>query len=345
MPSTETGHPDAPAAQLLRIVKGFWVTQALYVAAKLGIPDLLATGPQTSDALAQAVGAHPDSLHRLLRALTTVEVFQEREDGSFELLPMGDLLSSDSPNSFRSYTLFLGGYQWQTWGKLLESVQTGQSARTMVWGVTEFQHLERDPELASLFNEAMVELTRLISAAVVRSYDFSRFKHIVDVGGGYGELLRAILQANPEVHGTVFDMPHALEEGKRYLASAGLADRCEFISGDFFESVPAGADAYVLKSIIHDWNDEKARTILETCRRVMSSEAKLLLIERVLPERLGASPADQAVVHSDLNMMVSLAARERTEADFRNLLAEANLRLNKVTPVEGGFCVLEATVS
>lgn len=330
------------------MVKSFWVTQALYVAAKLGVPDLLASGPRTSEELAEAaeatgVAAHPPSLHRLLRSLTTLEVVRERDDGSFELLPMGEVLRSDSPVSLRSWTLYIGGYQWQTWGQLLESVQTGQSARTRLLGTEGFEHLERDPQMAAVFNQAMVEITRLISSAVVRAYDFSGMRRIVDVGGGYGELLGTILKANPQAQGVLFDMPHAIDEGRRHFEEAGLADRCEFISGSFFESVPGGADAYVLKSIIHDWNDERATAILQTCRRAMPAAAQLLLVERVLPQRLSATPADQAMAHSDLNMLVSLAAKERTQAEFQALLEAADLRLNKVVLAAGGFSVLEAT--
>lgn len=341
-----TGSPTSESAafRLLDMVKSFWVTQALYVAAKLGIPDLLANGPRTSEELAEAAGmaAHPPSLHRLLRALTTLEVVREREDGAFELLPMGEPLRADSPVSLRSWTLYIGGYQWQTWGQLLESVQTGESARTRLLGTEGFEHLERDPQMAAAFNQAMVENTRLIRSAVVQAYDFSGMRRIVDVGGGYGELLGAILKANPQAQGVLFDMPHAIDEGRRHLEEAGLADRCAFISGSFFESVPAGADAYLLKSIIHDWNDERATAILQTCRGAMPAEAKLLLVERVLPQRLAATPADQATAYSDLNMLVSLAAKERTEAEFQTLLEAADLRLNTVVPAAGGFRILEA---
>jgi orsellinic acid C2-O-methyltransferase len=346
MENTPRSSPaDAPAARLQSLVKGFWTTQALYVATTLGIPDLLADGPRSSDALANSVGAHPPSLHRLLRALTTIEVVQERSDGMFALLPMGDLLRSDSPTSLRSWTLFIGEYQWQVWGDLLGSVRTGQSARERLFGTKEFEHLERNPELAALFNQAMVELTRLVSAAVVEAYDFTGMKRIMDVGGGYGELLRAILTAHPTAQGILFDMAHAIEQGRGYLETVGVASRCEFVAGDFFASVPSGADAYVLKSIIHDWNDERATAILTACRRAMGPEAKLLLVERVLPERLGTTPADQSLAHTDLNMLVSLAAQERTVADYRKLLEASGLHLNRAIPTQGASTILEAHVA
>jgi orsellinic acid C2-O-methyltransferase len=333
---------ESNATRLMGMVSGFRMTQCLYVAVRLSIPDLLASGPRTSDDLAQAAGAHPPSLHRLLRALTTLEVVREREDGSFELLPMGELLRSDSPTSLRTWTLYNGQYLWQTWGRLLESVQTGESARSRLFGTEGFEHLERDPELAALFNQAMVEITRFISSAVVQAYDFSDFRCIVDVGGGYGELLGAILKANPQARGILFDMDHAIDEGGRHLKAAGVADRCEFVSGSFFESVPAGADAYVLKSIIHDWNDERARVILTTCRRAMPEQATLLLVERVMPERLGTTPSDQAMAQSDLNMLIQLAAQERTESEFVALLESTDFRHTRTVPAGRGFSVLEA---
>jgi hypothetical protein len=338
----QTSVPETLAPRLMSLANGYRTTQALYVAAKLGIPDQLASGPQSSEALAQILGAHPASLYRLLRALTTIEVVQEREDGRFELLPIGSLLRSDSPASLRSWALF-GGHQWQVWGDLLTSIQTGESARKRLFGTDGFEHVEQDPELAAVFNQAMVELTRLVSGAVARAYDFSN-RRILDVGGGYGELLRAILAAHSTARGVLFDMPHAMEEGRRNLEEAGFRNRCEFVSGDFFESVPIGADTYILKSIIHDWNDEKATAILGACRQAMTPEARLLLVERILPERLGTTPADQTVAFSDLNMLLSHQALERTEADFRRLLENARLRLRQIIPVTSGFSILEATV-
>lgn len=333
---------ERDVSRLLSMVYGFRTTQMLYVAVKLGIPDLLAGGPRTSEELARAAGAHPASLHRLLRGLVTLDVVREREDNSFELLPIGELLSSNSPTSMRAWTLYNGLNLYNVWGHLLESIQTGESARTRIFGTKGFEHLEQDPELAAVFNQSMVEITRLVCSAVVRAYDFAGVKRVVDVGGGYGELLGAILKGNPQARGVLFDMPHAMDEGKRHLKKAGVADRCEFVSGSFFESVPAGADTYVLKSIIHDWNDERAKAVLETCRRATPDGARLLLVERVMPERLQASADDQMTAHSDLNMLVVLAARERTEAEFVALLESAGFRHTRTVVAGRGFSVLEA---
>ena len=344
---TTADTPEALDARLEEIGAGSWRTQALYVAARLNLADLLAGGPRTSEELAREAGgdgggAHAPSLRRLLRALTTLEIVRERDDGSFELLPLGALLRSDVPGSRRAWALLVGGMQWQTWGHLLESVRTGRSARSLLQGTEGFEHLERDPEQAAVFNQAMVDLTRRVAPAVLRAYDFSSCGRIVDVGGGYGEFLSAILAAHAGARGVLFDLEHAIEGGRRLLETAGVADRCEFLVGSFFESIPAGADAYVLKSIVHDWNDERAGVLLSACRRATTPGAKLLLVERIMPERLGASATDQVVARSDLNMLVSLGARERTEAEFASLLASAGFRLTRVVPATLGFHVVEA---
>ena len=208
-------------------------------------------------------------------------------------------------------------------------------------GTEGFQHLENDPEAAGTFNQALVELTRLTASNVVRAYDFSSVRHIVDVGGGYGELLSAILAANSSARGTLFDRPHAIEGARRHLEQAQLSDRCEFVAGDFFQSVPRGADAYVLKSVIHDWNDEKSGEILRNCRDAMGPGARLLLVERVLPMRWETSAAHQSTARSDLTMLVALAAQERTEDEFRKLLDSAGFELTRVCQA-GMVSVLEA---
>ena len=331
-----------PTNRVWRLITSNWVSQAIYVTAELRIADLLGDGSKTSQELAAASGTHLPSLHRLLRALTTIEICREREDGSFELTPMGTLLRSDSPASLRSWALYTGGYQWPIWGRLVDSVKTGKSAREMVTGNKEFEHLERDPAIAALFNQGMVELTRLISPAVVRAYDFSAKQRIFDVGGGYGELLATILEANPKTQGVLFDLPHAVETGKRRMADAGLSERCEIVTGSFFESVPAGGDVYILKSIIHDWTDEQSRVILTNCRRAMPENGKLLLVERIVPEWLEALADHQAIVRSDLNMLIGPGGKERTEAEFQALLNLTDFRLERVIPLEIGFNMIEA---
>jgi ubiquinone/menaquinone biosynthesis C-methylase UbiE len=316
------------------MVNSNWTTQALYVAAELGLPDLLAHGPKTSDSLAQGTGAHAPSLHRLLRALVTLDIVQEREDGTFALLPMGALLRSDAATSLRAWALFTGRDQWQEWGHLLESIKTGESIQRLTGTA--------GPRPV-VFNQAMVELTRLITPAVVQAYAFTGLKRIIDVGGGHGELLVAILTAHPEACGVLFDRPHVIEQGRQHLARAALAHRCECIAGDFFESVPGGGDAYVLKSILHNWNDAQSTRILANCRRAMPAGATLLLVEAIMPERLGVSAADQAYARLDLLRLITQAAQERTAAEYRALLASAGFHLSRIIPVGGLSSLMEAT--
>src|SRR5215470_6878903 len=253
-----TSTQESLALRLRAMINSNWITSALYVAAELGLPDLLASGPQTSEHLAQATGVHAPSLHRLLRALVTLDIVREREDGDFELLPMGALLRSNGAMSLRSCALFMGRNQWQEWGHLLDSITAGQSARQLLAGTAGSWRLSQNPERAAVYDQAMVELTRLIAPAVVQAYDFTDLRRIVDVGGGHGELLVAILKANPEACGVLFDVPHVIEQGQQHLASAALTHRCECMTGDFLEAVPGGGDAYVLKSILHSWNDEQS---------------------------------------------------------------------------------------
>jgi hypothetical protein len=327
--------------QLLRMIQSNWVSQAIYVAAELRLADALANTSKTSVELAGRLGVHPPALQRLLRALTTIEILNEKADGSFELTPLGAVLRSDSADSMRSWALYTGGYQWPIWGHLLDSIKTGQSARVLVTGEKDFEHLERNPAIAATFNQAMAELTRITSQGVVRVYSFAGMKRIVDIGGGVGELLVHILLANPDTQGVLFDLPHAIPAAQQRLAEAGLADRCETVGGSFFESVPAGGDVYILNRVIHDWEDERSRLILENCRHAMPVDGKLLLIERIVPERMEPSPAHQAIARSDLNMLIGPGGRERRESEFRALFQSAGFQLNRILPIELSFNVIE----
>jgi hypothetical protein len=340
-----TSTPESLALRLHALINSNWITQALSVAAQLGLPDLLASGPKTSAHLAQATGVHAPSLHRLLRALVTLEIVQKRADGDFALLPMGTLLRSDAATSLCAWALLVGRYQWQAWGHLLDSVKTGESARQLLADTAGDWHLEQHLELAAVFNQAMVELTRFIAPAMVQAYDFAGLRRIIDVGGGYGALLVVILTANPEACGVLFDVPDAIEQGRQYLERAALAHRCECVAGDFFKAIPSGGDAYVLKWILHNWHDEQSTLILDNCRRAMPAGAKLLLVERIMPERLGVFAVDQAYARGDLNMLLANATKERTEAEFRVLLASAGFRLTKIVPVWGDLSIMEATTA
>jgi SAM-dependent methyltransferase len=337
---------DAPgASKLLEIIGGSWMSQATYVAAELRIADLLAGGPRRVDELAKAAECHPPSLRRLMRGLASLGICVEREDGRFDLTPMGALLRSDAPDSLRSWAIVWGKLQWPVWGNLLHSVRTGESARTLVLGTEGYEHLARDADAATVFNRAMTEITRLVANEVARVYDFSGARRIVDVGGGYGELVAAILKTHPKARGVVVDMLHASEAAKLYARDAGVAERCEFIAGDFFESVPPDGDAYLLKSVLHNWNDEKSALILRNCGRAMPRGAKLLLVERIFPARVGVSPAHQAAARSDLNMLVGPGGHERTEVEFRKLLGAAGFTPVEVFATATEFSVIESTAS
>jgi len=330
------------ARRLLDIVTGSWMTQAACVAAELQIPDLLAKCPRTSDDLAAATGTHAPSLHRLLRALTAIGICHERDDGSFETTSMGSLLAAEAPASLRHWTIWWGRYLWPVWGRLLDSVKTGQSARKLLFGTEGFEHLDGDPSAAAVFNQALAELTRLACESVVRAYDFAGTRLIVDVGGGYGELLVSILMANPAAEGVLFDLPQAIEGARRHIGRAGLAERCRFIAGDFFEGVPGGGEAYVLKSVIHDWDDDRGKQILENCRQAMPAGARLLVIEQVLPDRLDTSAAHQSIARSDLNMLVAQSGRQRTRKEFQDLLRSAGFGVTRIVPAEPTFTIIEA---
>jgi SAM-dependent methyltransferase len=326
------------------ILTGSWKTQALYVAAELRLADLLAEGPKTSAELAASTGADVHALHRLLRALTSFDICAEREDGSFALTPLGALLRDDSSQSLRAWTLWWGKYLWPVWGNLLHSVRTGQSARKLLFGTDGFAHLDKDPEAAATFYRVTIELTRETAQLVTRAYDFSGLRQIVDVGGGYGELLAQVLAANPGASGILFDLPRAVEGAADNFEKnhADLGGRCSFAAGDFFESIPAGADAYMLKSVIHDWNDERSIRIMQNIRQAMAENSRLLIIEPIMPAR-DAEPSRRATfARQDLTMLVALGAQERSEAEFSKLLAAADLRISRIVPAGPISNVIEA---
>lgn len=333
----------AAARQLQGLINGSWIAQACYVAVRLGIADLLVAGPRTAEDLAAVTGTNAPALRRLLSALGSVDICQQCDDGAFEMTRMGSLLRAGVPCSMRAWTLQWAGEDWQVWANLLHSIKTGQSARALITGDTGFDHLARNPAAAEIFNQAMVDLTRLAAVHIARAYDFAG-QRVMDVGGGYGELLAHILSAFPTAQGVLFDMPHAISKARAHLAGRGLAGRCEFTSGDFFASVPAGADVYVLKTVIHDWPDDKARDILRSCRAAMRAGARMLIVERLMPERLEPSEANRALARVDLHMLVALGAQERTLNEMLALLAAVGFE--KVRRIETGseFQILEAQV-
>ena len=328
---------NGPNTTLIPLINGFMASRVVHVAAELGIADHLAGGPRKIDELARSADAHPGALHRLMRALASAGVFEEVAPREFALTPMAQYLRSDVAGSARSL------FRWnavdgKAWGEIVYSVKTGRTAFEKVYGERFFDFLAKNPKEAKLFDEGMSGFVSMSSAAVVAAYDFSSFRRIVDVGGGYGTLLGMVLAAHPRSSGLIFEMPHVAEGARRNLERLGLSSRCEVVAGDFFESVPAGGDAYLLASIIHDWDDERSRRILENCRRAMAQSAKLLLVEMVIPP--GNDPFPGKVL--DLEMLVSLSGQERTEAEYRELLAAAGLRLTQIVATRALSSVIEA---
>jgi len=331
-----------PAATLLHLMTGYRAMQALYVAARLGIADLLKDGARGSEELARATGADARALHRLLRALASLGVFGEDADGRFTPSELGALLRSDVPGSLRAAAIFFGDERnWHAWGKLERSVMSGEPVRGPRGTQAFLEESARDPEGAALFNAAMTSLTSAFDAAVTAAYDFSRLGTLVDVGGGQGALISSILAANPALRGILFDIPPVIESARGRIGEAGLAGRCELVAGDFFASVPAGGDAYVLKWVIHDWDDEHSVAILGSCRRAMARDGRLLLVERVVPERIDQSADTQGIVLGDLNMLLWTGGRERTAAEYSALLASGGFTLARIVPTATQLSIIE----
>jgi hypothetical protein len=317
--------------QMMQLIwPGAMAVQAIHVAAKLGVPDLLRDGPKATDDLADATKAHGPSLQRLLRALTSLGVFAEDAEGRFQQTPLSETLRTDHPQSIRAWAVMLGApFFWKPCGELHGTIRTGQPAFDRVHGERFFNYLAGHPEDAAVFNAAMSAATTSLSE-IVDSYDWSRFERIVDVGGGQGALLQGILSANSKVHGVLCDLPEVVAGASETLRTGMLAERCEVIGGDFFEAVPDGADAYILSRIIHDWNDADAVRILKNCRRAIKPGGRLLLLETVV-----TSTSDPARRLMDLLMLVLSGGRERTGSEFGALLREAGFNLSHVIPTAG----------
>ncbi len=330
---------------LLSLVTAYMASRVVHVAAELRIADLLADGAKSGEILAHETKAHTSSLRRLLRSLSSLGLVNEIEQDQFALTPLGDELRTGRPNSLRGLALMFGGERaWQSWGGLLHSVLTGESATQHIYGMGSFEYLAARPQEAAIFNAAMSDLTRRTAQAVVAAYDFSRFGAIVDLGGGDGTLMSVILAATPKPRGVVFDLPNGNAEAAQHLAAAGLTERCGVIAGDFFRSVPSGADAYILKSVIHDWDDDRSVVILKNCRNAISPIGKLLLVERVMPERMEASEFHQRMAMFDMNMLAMPGGRDRTEAEFRALFSATRFALERILPLPDfvGLSLLEA---
>ena len=338
--------PGETRAALVPLLFGFFPTQVLHVGARLGIADLLAEGPRTTADLAAATGTDAASLYRVLRALACFDVLAEVAPGTFAHGPHAGGLVTDGWSSIRHLIeLFAGNDVWRAWGELDTTVRTGDVALERITGMTTFEHMAAHPELQATFNRAMAEGTRNAAPGIVEAGRFDRFTSVVDVGGGDGTLLAAVLAATPGLRGTVFDLAEGLADAPTTLARAEVADRAATAAGDFFESVPTGADAYLVKSVIHDWDDERSAAILRRVRAAIGDAGTLLIVEPVMPSAPAGTPDVLMMVMSDLNMLVCTGGKERTEDEFRALLAEAGFALRTITPVNGptNYSVIEAT--
>jgi SAM-dependent methyltransferase len=327
--------PPATARRPL-LITGYWISQMLYAAANLGLADLLDRAPQTCDELANATGAHATSLARLLRALVGAGVLEPLEGGGFKLTPTGEQLRTNDPASVRGFAVMLGGEHYQAWGGLYDAVMTGRPAFDAVFGCNLFEYLDKTPHMAERFHAAMAEVAAKLAPAVLRAYDFSAVSQLVDVGGGTGALLTAILGAHPRLHGVVYDAPAAVERATRRFAEAGLSDRATAVAGNFFDRVPA-SDAYILRGVIHDWNDDEAIAILTNCRRAVADDGRVLVIEHVIPE--GSEPSFSRL--QDLDMLVMTGGRERTEAEYRAVFDAAGFAFARAIATPAGVSVLE----
>lgn len=328
----------APAAMMEMII-ATWRSQAITVAAQLGIADALANGPLPIDELADRVGADADALGRLLRALISRGIFRHRRDGRYELNSLADTLRSDAPVSMTWAAQFYGSAeQRERWTLLVDSVRTGNSVVPALRGKESFDYFAEEPELAELFNRTMTSISKLTDACVVAGYNFSGYRTIVDVGGGHGPLLAAILAATPTSRGVLYDLPVVVAQALSLLREHNVADRVRIAEGSFFDNVPSGGDAYVLKNIMHDWPDEKAVQILRNVRAAAGPRATVLLVELVIPDHDRDFPGKWA----DLEMLLNLAARERTAAEYRNLLSQAGFRMTRVVQTASPLSVVEA---
>jgi hypothetical protein len=334
-----TGADLPPPATMLRLIAGFWVARAVAIAAGLGIADLLREGPKSSGELAAATATHAPSLYRLLRALASVGVFAEEGDGRFALTPLGATLQSGVPGSLHTFAMLQQDEEHlRAWGDLSYSLRTGAIAFDQCFGLDLWRYRARHPESSRLFDQAMAEFTGVVNGPILAGYDFSSLGTVVDVGGGDGALLAALLETHPPMRGVLLDLPHVAAGARRRFEAAGLSGRCEVVAGDFFASLPEGGDAYLLKWIIHDWDDQRAVAILGNCRRAMLGRGRLLLIEAVIPA--GNAPAFHKFM--DLNMMVMTGGRERTAAEYRALLETAGFRLARIVPTATEMSVIEA---
>ena len=327
-----------PPIAMLQLISGFWISRCIYVAAKLGIADLVKNESKTAAELAAVTGTNGPSLFRVMRALASVGVFSQDADGRFAITPLSETLRSDIRGSLRAFAMTeLGEEHYPAWGELLHSVRTGEIAFDHAFGMPVWEFFAKHPDNARIFNDAMSGMTAQANEAILSQYDFAGINTLVDIGGGHGGLITSVLQRYPGMNGILFDSPQVIEGARTVVDGSGVGDRCQLGAGNFFESVPEGGDAHILKWIIHDWNDDQSVAILKNCHRALPENGKLILVEAVVP----ASNEPHFSKFIDLNMLVMTGGRERTEAEFRALYKAAGFRLTRVVPTDSPFSVIE----
>ena len=333
--------PDA-MGRLRAMVRGYQLTQAVYVAAKLGIADLLVAGAQDAEALAAATHTDAAALDRLMRGLASVGVFEQVDGSRYALAPMGALLRSDVAESQRSFVILTGDWRWRTWEDLLYSVQTGAPAHDHVYGMEAYTYLNQHPDLGEMFHAGLIGTPRAQSSAlVVDAYDFAGVSTLADIGGGVGDLLAEILKRYGAMRGVLLDLPYSIEVARTYLASQGVADRCTLIGGSFFDDIPARGDMFILRAVTHNWGDREAISLLKRCREAMDRDTRLLIVDRVVSGTPENEPTGGALI--DLEMLVVGSGRERTEHEFVALFESAGLQLCRIIPTKSIFHILEVT--
>jgi hypothetical protein len=332
--------PANPAQQALQIATGYIASSALYVALELNVPDHLAQGPRTAKELAKATGANVDALYRILRLLASLELFEEVSPRRFGLTPASDILRKDVPGSMRGIALFLPDpMHFRIYADLIESAKTGKPAVEKTVGMPLFDYFARNPDWSEIFNDAMTSMSAPVAGAAIEAYDFSRFATIVDVAGGHGQVLISVLNANPGVRGILAEVGHVIEGARSKIAAAGLAERLQAVECDFFKAVPEGGDAYIMKHIIHDWDDERASLILKNIGKAMGGKrGTVVLLESVIP----AGPEPDMGKFIDIEMLALPGGRERTAEEFAALFERSGFKLMKIVPMKSALSVVEA---
>jgi predicted O-methyltransferase YrrM len=325
---------------MLGRITGYWISCGVHVASRLSVADHLAKGPRTLAELAKACGAHAPTLHRLLRMLASHGIFREADDGRFENTPLSETLRADVPASMKPFAIMMvDGPSFLAWNDLLETVKTGEEAFRRVHGTGGFEYLAAHPEKGKEFGEAMTSISGTENPAIADAYDFRGIRTIVDVGGSHGSLLAAILSRNPGLRGVVYDRAEVVENARNdvHVRTSGVDGRLDLVAGSFFDEVPAGADAYVMKYILHDWDDAQSKQILSNCRKAMAKGGRVLVVDNVIPK--GNEPHWGKML--DMNMLVLTPGKERTETEFRELFAAAGLRVARIVPTACPLSIVE----